>query len=109
MLTPCEGSQHQARSPEKVMDVSEVKMPDAARVSLCIQTLTLRLKSVSLSYLRDVPWNASPWKLPVDVPKSFLEVFTVAQKLKSTLQPVFEFPRICLKASFTKRCGRLCE
>ena len=35
------------------------------------------------------PWNASPWKLPVDVPKSFLDVINVAQKLENTMQPVF--------------------
>ena len=35
------------------------------------------------------PWNASPWKLLVDVPKSFLEVVNVAQKLENTLQPFF--------------------
>ena len=36
-------------------DVSDVKTSDAASVSLCIQTLTLRLKSVPLSCMRDVP------------------------------------------------------
>ena len=35
------------------------------------------------------PWNASPWKLPVDVPKSVLDVINVAQKLENTMPPVF--------------------
>ena len=30
----------------------------------------------------------SPWKRPVDVPKSFLEVVNGAQKLEDTVQPV---------------------
>ena len=33
------------------------------------------------------PWNASPWKLPVSVPKSVLDVINVAQKLRNTMQP----------------------
>ena len=37
------------------MDARDVKMSDAASVSLCTQALTLRLKSVPLSYMRDVP------------------------------------------------------
>ena len=34
------------------------------------------------------PWKASPW--PLDVPKSFLMVITVAKKLEDTMRPVFE-------------------
>ena len=34
------------------------------------------------------PWKASPW--PLDVPKSFLMVITVAKKLEDTMQLVFE-------------------
>ena len=77
MLTP-----HQARSPENVIDVSDVKTSDAASVSLCIQTLTLRFDRLACEMS---PWNASPWKLPVDVPKSFLEVVNV----ENTLQTVY--------------------
>ena len=35
-------------------------------------------------------WNASPWKRPIDAPKSFLMTVTVAKKLEDTMQTVFE-------------------
>ena len=64
-----------------------VNTPDKlGKLHLCEPVDLWSSRMCATSFTREMsPWNASPWKLDVDVPESVLEVVNVAQKTREHL------------------------